>query len=81
MPCSWIPWSPKLYFVDTGLLCYLLQIRNAEELATHVASTFFKGLRYWQSIAPDPFPGVLAYGGDESYRREGTAVASWRHWW
>ena len=27
--------SPKLYFVDTGLLCYLLQIRSAEELASH----------------------------------------------
>ena len=27
--------SPKLYFVDTGLLCYLLQIRSADELATH----------------------------------------------
>jgi hypothetical protein len=27
--------SPKLYFLDTGLLCYLLRIRSAEELATH----------------------------------------------
>ena len=26
---------PKLYFFDTGLLCYLLQIRSAEELARH----------------------------------------------
>jgi predicted AAA+ superfamily ATPase len=24
--------SPKLYFLDTGLLCYLLQIRSPEEL-------------------------------------------------
>jgi hypothetical protein len=24
--------SPKLYFLDTGLLCYLLQIRSSEEL-------------------------------------------------
>ena len=24
--------SPKLYFLDTGLLCYLLQIRSADEL-------------------------------------------------
>lgn len=29
--------SPKLYFVDTGLLCYLLGIRGAEELRTHSA--------------------------------------------
>ena len=27
--------SPKLYFFDTGLLCYLLQIRSAEELARY----------------------------------------------
>lgn len=29
--------SPKLYFLDTGLLCYLLRIRRAEELVTHGA--------------------------------------------
>ena len=29
--------SPKLYFLDTGLLCYLLRIRSAEDLATHSA--------------------------------------------
>lgn len=27
--------SPKLYFLDTGLLCYLLKIRNADDLRTH----------------------------------------------
>lgn len=27
--------SPKLYFLDTGLLCYLLRIRNPDELVTH----------------------------------------------
>ena len=27
--------SPKLYFYDTGLLCYLLGIRNADELLSH----------------------------------------------
>lgn len=27
--------SPKLYFFDTGLLCWLLGIRNASQLATH----------------------------------------------
>lgn len=27
--------SPKLYFNDTGLLCYLLRIRSVEELKTH----------------------------------------------
>lgn len=29
--------SPKLYFVDTGLLCYLLRVRSPEELVTHAA--------------------------------------------
>lgn len=27
--------SPKLYFFDTGLLCWLLGIRSSEQLATH----------------------------------------------
>ncbi|OGQ98930.1 MAG: AAA family ATPase [Deltaproteobacteria bacterium RIFOXYD12_FULL_55_16] len=27
--------TPKLYFLDTGLLCYLLRIRNPFELMTH----------------------------------------------
>lgn len=27
--------SPKLYFLDTGLLCYLLRIRSAEDLRHH----------------------------------------------
>jgi uncharacterized protein len=26
---------PKLYFLDTGLLCHLLRVENASELATH----------------------------------------------
>lgn len=29
--------SPKLYFLDTGLLCYLLRIRSAEELHQYAA--------------------------------------------
>lgn len=29
--------SPKLYFVDTGLVCWLLGIRQAEQLALHPA--------------------------------------------
>jgi len=27
--------SPKVYFYDTGLLCYLLRIENSSQLATH----------------------------------------------
>lgn len=29
--------SPKLYFLDTGLLCYLLRIQSAADLTTHAA--------------------------------------------
>ncbi|MBI2900717.1 MAG: ATP-binding protein [Planctomycetes bacterium] len=29
--------SPKLYFLDTGLLCYLLRVRSADELHQHAA--------------------------------------------
>lgn len=29
--------SPKLYFLDTGLLCYLLRISNADDLRFHAA--------------------------------------------
>jgi hypothetical protein len=29
--------SPKLYFVDTGLLCYLLRIREPQDLTLHAA--------------------------------------------
>lgn len=29
--------SPKLYFLDTGLLCYLLRIRDADDLRLHAS--------------------------------------------
>lgn len=29
--------SPKLYFLDTGLLCYLLRIQSPEDLRTHAS--------------------------------------------
>ncbi|MFQ5424270.1 MAG: ATP-binding protein [Phycisphaerae bacterium] len=29
--------SPKLYFLDTGLLCYLLRVQDAEALVSHAA--------------------------------------------
>lgn len=56
--------SPKLYFYDTGLLCYLLRIRSADELLTHAArgavfetfviSELFKNY-YNQDRKPDIF--------------------------
>ncbi len=54
--------SPKLYFVDTGLLCFLLSIRSKEELKTHclygnifetfVISEFFKRICHIAQIPP-----------------------------
>ncbi|MBN2333905.1 MAG: ATP-binding protein [Deltaproteobacteria bacterium] len=35
--CKRLVKTPKLYFVDTGLLCYLLRIRKPEELTFHAA--------------------------------------------
>ena len=131
--------SPKLYFVDTGFLCYLLNIRSADELAVHamrgavfenlvvselrkscyhggheprlgfwrdhrgnevdlvvetargavpveiksgatVVADFFRGLRYWEKLGGEEGRGILVHGGDDSYRRSGVEVRSWRRW-
>jgi len=129
--------SPKLHFLDTGLLCHLLGIRQAADLRTHplrgaifesfvvselrklfihngerprlffwrdsrgrevdvlidlgsrlipveikagatVASDFFKGLDGYGALSGRR-SGVLVYGGDESYRRKGHHVLSWKN--
>ena len=131
--------SPKIYFVDTGLLCFLLRIRDPEELRTHsmrgpvfenfaivellknyrnrgeqpelsfwrnhrgeeidllldhgdrltpveiksgqtVSRSFFKTIDYWRKISGETSAAGLVYGGDDSYRRHGTVVYSWRQW-
>ncbi|OGP79861.1 MAG: AAA family ATPase [Deltaproteobacteria bacterium RBG_19FT_COMBO_60_16] len=129
--------TPKLYFLDCGLLCYLLHLRNEEDLAAHplrgsifetfilseiykvfahsgeepplyfwrdqtgheidllvdygrtllpveiksgktVAGDFFNGLRYWMSLKGNAAKdGMLVYGGNESYEREGFHVKAW----
>jgi len=129
--------TPKLYFLDSGLLCYLLRIRNEEDLATHplrgnifetfilseiykvfahagedpplffwrdqtghevdliidlgrtvvpveiksaktVAADFFRGLRYWMSLRGNSSKdGILVYGGEKGYVREGIQVRPW----
>jgi uncharacterized protein len=54
--------TPKLYFLDTGLLCYLLRIRSPEELRYHAArGALFESLvvadliknRLHQGLEPD----------------------------
>jgi Predicted ATPase (AAA+ superfamily) len=129
--------TPKLYFLDSGLLCYLLRIRNEEDLATHplrgnifetfilseiykvfahagedpplffwrdqtghevdliidlgrtvvpveiksaktIATDFFRGLRYWMSLPGNSSKdGILVYGGEKGYNREGIQVRPW----
>ena len=49
--------SPKLYFLDTGLLCYLLQVRSPDELfhraergavfESYVVSELYKNFLHW----------------------------------
>jgi len=129
--------TPKLYFLDPGLLCYLLRIRSEEDLFTHpmkggifetfilseiykafshtgedpplffwrdrtgheidflidlgtdllpveaksaktVAPDFSDGLRYWLSLKGNTAKrGILVYGGEDSYEREGIQVRAW----
>jgi predicted AAA+ superfamily ATPase len=52
--------SPKLYFFDTGLLCYLLGIKKAEEIFTHP----FKGAIFENLIIAELY---------KSYTNSGTA--------
>lgn len=128
--------SPKLYFYDTGLLCYLLNIRSAKNLVFHsqrgaifetyvvselmkasfnqgieppiyfwrdseghevdlliengeslypieiksgqtISGSMLEGLDYWLKLDGGN-DGMLIYGGDESYVRNGFHVQSWR---
>ena len=131
--------SPKLYFYDSGLLCFLLGIRAPDQLRTHplrgavfeshviaemvknyrhrgrlpevyfwrdhrghevdlvldlgdelvaveiksgetVVSDSFRGLEQWRRISDHQGPSALIYGGDETFRRRGAVVYSWRQW-
>lgn len=129
--------SPKLYFLDTGLLCYLLRIRRPEDILHHamrgaIFETFvlsevhkafanrgeapplyfwrdqaghevdliidagdrlipveiksaetmgdplLRGLRYFIEISRGAArTGVLVYGGQDSYVRDGLTVRAW----
>ena len=54
--------SPKIYFLDTGLLCYLLRVRKPEEIPVHpmkgaifetfVFSEFYKAFAHRGEIPP-----------------------------
>jgi predicted AAA+ superfamily ATPase len=43
-----------------------------------IAADFFDALRYWRRLVEDDqAPGVLVYGGDRSFVREGFQIYSW----
>lgn len=50
--------SPKLYFLDTGLLCYLLRIRSPEELRTHAS----RGAIFESFVVADRIKAALHQG-------------------
>ena len=59
--------SPKLYFIDTGLLCYLLRIERAEQLRSHA----MRGAVFENLVIGELFKGCF-HGGREP------ALAYWR---
>ena len=63
--------------VDQGAAQIPIEIKSGQT----VAGDFFKNLDYWRRLAgqPDGAAG-LVYGGDESYKRRGVSVVSWRDW-
>ncbi len=52
--------SPKLYFLDTGLLCYLLRIRKAEDLAVHAS----RGAIFESFVVSELFKRAFHQGRD-----------------
>jgi len=52
--------SPKLYFLDSGLLCYLLRIRDSEELKTHA----LRGAIFESFIVSEIFKSFAHIGED-----------------
>jgi uncharacterized protein len=52
--------TPKLYFLDTGLLCYLLGIRSPDELtASSALGPVFETFVYGQLVRRDAFRGLF----------------------
>ncbi len=130
--------SPKLHFLDTGLLCFLLRIRSNEELRNHpqrgavfesfvhseliknylhhgtipdlwfwrdstgtevdfliekegqliplevksgttLATDSLRGLNQWKTLSEhQDQPSALVYGGNDSMKRSGSVVYSWK---
>ena len=51
-----------------------VEIKSAKTVATD----FFRGLRYWMSLPGNSSKdGILVYGGEKGYDREGIRVRPW----
>lgn len=129
--------APKIYFYDTGLVCYLLGIKKPEQLHNHpllgnifenfiiaeiiknkfnkietsnmmffrdhtgneidivfdnitdidileikfsktINSDFLKAFNYLKNLSIKVKNSILIYGGDQSYKREGVSIKSWK---
>ena len=55
--------APKLYFLDTGLLCYLLRIRKPEELRMHSA----RGAIFESFVISELYKKALHIGQDPDF--------------
>jgi predicted AAA+ superfamily ATPase len=76
--------SPRVYYwrdsaghevdmiIEDGPRVLPVEIKSGKT----VASDFFDSIRRWKNLSGED-GGVLIYGGDESYEREGLRVVSW----
>jgi len=55
--------TPKLYFLDTGLLCYLLRIKKPEDLTFHAA----RGAIFESFVVSEFYKKALNAGQDPDY--------------
>jgi predicted AAA+ superfamily ATPase len=60
--------------IDLGRTIVPVEIKSAKTVATD----FFRGLRYWMSLPGNSSKdGILIYGGEKGYDREGIRVRPW----
>ena len=76
IPTMYIPGAPKLYFLDTGLASFLLDINDEKTDAVEVKSAqtiapdFFKGIRFFSKLFGDIRNRIVIYGENSSYVRK-----------
>ena len=62
--------SEKLYFVDTGIACSLLNIKNPQELAQHYN---------WGGLVESADKAFVVYGGSENQSWPVAKVLGWQN--